>query len=373
MTEKLSEATWTTFTRKQKLDLDDAALVKALAKVDRTPDDRPEPRAQALADVVDEIGRQVAALAKRRKALGDKAFGEAKDKLHALLEAAEALHKEAAKAAAQAAKSDDDDGPAVLTDKLASVLREVRKGERVMQALVAVAGKETVVLVSRSAISPARGKLLKDQMINPSGLKFIRGECLFEKGVVTFAVQAPSSGLAKKIGSAVLVQTGLRMKVRVRGEDPNDVDQDGEDEESTPATSAARPAEPSPKAPPPSPAPTAPRSETPPSATASAAPAAAARADALAKWTTQRTAAVAALKAVAAKIASARHPSSAKAIVEIQAVIRNLTAAPSTLQQVTELQKWLGTDDVVDEVCTLAHDVRTPLLAALAGLRAHVA
>ena len=36
------------------------------------------------------------------------------------------------------------------------------------------------------------GKLLKEQMTSASGLKFIRGECLFEKDAMTFVVQAPA-------------------------------------------------------------------------------------------------------------------------------------------------------------------------------------
>ena len=72
------------------------------------------------------------------------------------------------------------------------------------------------------------------------------------------------------------------------------------------------------------------------------------------RWQKQRTEAAAKLKSVAARIAAAKHPSSAKAILEIQAVIKNLTPEPSTLQQVTELQNYLGSDDIVQDVCELA-------------------
>ena len=47
MAEKFSEATWTAFSKKQKLDLRDAPLVKALAKFDKTSEDKPEPRLDA--------------------------------------------------------------------------------------------------------------------------------------------------------------------------------------------------------------------------------------------------------------------------------------------------------------------------------------
>ncbi len=92
--------------------------------------------------------------------------------------------------------------------------------------------------------------------------------------------------------------------------------------------------------------------------------------DAMTSWKTRRAAAVTALKAVAAQIAETRHASSARAIIEIQAVVKNLTPEPASLQQVTELQRYLATDDVVTDVCELAEDIRAPLLDALAELRA---
>lgn len=104
---------------------------------------------------------------------------------------------------------------------------------------------------------------------------------------------------------------------------------------------------------------------TPATATESAEDRKLALADAMTDWKARRAAAVTSLKAVAGKIAGAKHASSTKAILEIQAVIKNLTAEPATLQQVTDLRKWLGTDDVVNDVCELAEDVRTPLMVPL--------
>ncbi|MGM9485110.1 hypothetical protein ACS5PN_28230 [Roseateles sp. NT4] len=96
-------------------------------------------------------------------------------------------------------------------------------------------------------------------------------------------------------------------------------------------------------------------------------------AQALDEWKTRRAAAVTSLKAVATQVASAKHASSAKAIIELQAVIKNLTEAPSTVQQVKELERWLKDDDVVTDVCELAEDIRTPLLGALGKLRDAIA
>jgi hypothetical protein len=437
MAEVLTESTWTGFTKKLKVDLDDATLTKALAKFDKAPQAKPHLRQEALRTVVDEIKKQVTALGKRKKELGDKAFGEVKDKLYALLDAAETLQKEVQRSV-DAGGDDEEESPALLTTKLIPLIREVRKGDLVLQSLVAVAGKETVLLLSRKAISPARGKLLKEQMANPAGLKFVRGDCRFEQNALTFVVQAPAAQLARKIKEALLSQTGLRLKVRVRGEG-GDLEEDGETEEladdgvpkAPPLPGAKVGQAPAAGAPTTQPqdtqadvaaaafnarlaalVPTAKAAgpevrakvseaglaarkrsfddanrlldeaermvEAGPSTdakTASAAPGAgqAAPDDVMVRWKAQRTAAITTLKSVATKIASAKHAKSAKAILEIQAVIKNLTAEPSTQQQVTELQNYLGSDDVVNDVCEMVEDIRTPLLGVLTDLRAQVA
>jgi hypothetical protein len=99
----------------------------------------------------------------------------------------------------------------------------------------------------------------------------------------------------------------------------------------------------------------------------------AARAQALEAWKTRRAAAVSSLKAVATQVAAAKHASSAKAVIELQAVIKNLTPEPASLQQVKDLQRWLADDDVVTDVCELAEDIRTPLLGALDQLHDAIA
>jgi hypothetical protein len=93
----------------------------------------------------------------------------------------------------------------------------------------------------------------------------------------------------------------------------------------------------------------------------------------MADWQAARAVALASLKAVATRIGAAKHASSGKAILEISAVMKNISAAPSSLQQVTELQHYLGSDDVVHDVCDLAEDLRTPLLRVLGRLRAQIA
>jgi hypothetical protein len=103
MADKLSKSTWTAFLKKQKHEIDDAALVKALAAYDATDESKPEPRLGALKAVDAEIGKQVLALAKRKKELGDKPWKEAKDQLDAMLAESERLTREARAAMAAAA------------------------------------------------------------------------------------------------------------------------------------------------------------------------------------------------------------------------------------------------------------------------------
>lgn len=95
--------------------------------------------------------------------------------------------------------------------------------------------------------------------------------------------------------------------------------------------------------------------------------------EALSDWEASRAKALDSFKSVAGAIAAARHASSAKAIMEIKAVMANITAVPNTLKQVTELEHYLQTDDVVNDVCELADDVRKPLLAVLSRLRTQLA
>lgn len=220
----LTEAAWKAFAKQGSYK--DAPLLKALASLDKAGKAGGESELEAL----DEVEKQVDLLRKAHK--GDKKLDDYLSDLDkALARQRKQTEQDLAarrKAEAQAGE-DEEESPALLTTKMIPLLREVRKGDLVLQALIAVAGKETVVLLSRKAISPARGKLLKEQMTNPGGLKFIRGECTLENSALTFIVQAAAGGLAKRLKAALLAQTELRLKVRVRGEDPDDVDEDMEE------------------------------------------------------------------------------------------------------------------------------------------------
>jgi hypothetical protein len=232
----LSEAEWKKFSKGH--DFKDAALIKALQALDKAE----RSGTDVLLKALDEVDRQAQSLLKLHKADKplaaylqdvDKALSKARAATQKAAELAAKQDKEAEKEAAKAQTSEDeeDDNPAVLTTKLVPLLRQLRKGGVVMKAVIAMLGKDTAVLVARRDISPARRKLLAQALGASGGVKYLMAECLFEENAYTFVVKSQAAGLAKKLKAALLDQTELRLKVRVRGEDPNDVDEDGEDEE----------------------------------------------------------------------------------------------------------------------------------------------
>lgn len=227
MAEKaLTESAWKAFSKSG--DYKDAAFVKALAALDKAA----KAGAQAELDALDEIDKQAQTLRKAHKA--DKKLGDYLDDVDKALgkqrKASEDALAAERKAAASSSDDEEEESPALLTSKMVPLVREVKKGGIVLQSLIAVAGKETVVLLSRKVISPARGKLLKEQMEKPAGLKFIRGECTLEDNAITFIVQGQAAGLAKRLKAALLAQVEQRLKIRVRGEDPNDIDEEAEED-----------------------------------------------------------------------------------------------------------------------------------------------
>ncbi|MBL8362833.1 MAG: hypothetical protein JNN18_20265 [Rubrivivax sp.] len=198
------------------------ALLEALAALDKAADDlrKAHKGDKELGNYLDEVGK---AAERERK-------GAEKDR-----KAAEA---EAEVAAAQGAE--DDEGPAVLTTKMVPLVRLAKKGDP-LHTLIAVAGKLTAVMLSRKTISVARRKLLNELLGVSGGVKYIDGNVVLEANVVTFVVQAQAAGLGKRIRQALLEQTGERLKVRVRGLDPNDIDEDiGDDAAAAPGDAAAQ-------------------------------------------------------------------------------------------------------------------------------------
>ena len=222
----LTELEWKKFSKGK--NFKDAAFVKALAALEKARD----PGAKLAA--LDEIEKQADVLRKANKA--DKELTSYLDDTDKAASKDRKLAEFEAKKAAAAAKKDDsgddeEETPTLLTTQMIPLLRQVKKGD-VMHALVATAGKDTAVLLSKRAIAPARRKLLQEYLGVSGGIKYAVGECIWEENAHTFVLQTQASGLARKIKTALLAQTELRCKVRVRGEDPADIDDDGEPVES---------------------------------------------------------------------------------------------------------------------------------------------
>jgi hypothetical protein len=75
------------------------------------------------------------------------------------------------------------------------------------------------------------------------------------------------------------------------------------------------------------------------------------------------------LRTLSKEVDAEKHEESAKAVLELNAVIKNITAEPRTAKQIGDLKKWLSEDDIVADVCELAFDIRKPLLGALSKIQ----
>ncbi|MBV8379399.1 MAG: hypothetical protein JO369_01365 [Paucibacter sp.] len=212
----LTESEWKKFAKGR--DLKDAALLKALAAFEKARE--PADQVEALAAIEKEAD------ALRKFVKGDKDFGAQLDAMDKAIAKEEKAAKAAQKEAEAKESEEEDGGSDLLTTKMIPLLRQVKKGDE-MHALIAVGTKTAATMLARRPISPSRRKLLTEHL-NEGMPKFIVGTCIFELNAYTFVVQSQAAGLAKKLRAALLAQTELRLKVRVRGEDPNDIDDDGE-------------------------------------------------------------------------------------------------------------------------------------------------
>jgi hypothetical protein len=207
----------------------DASLIKALADWGRADSAHLDDQLLSL----DAIEKAAAELLKENK--GDKELvaylAELNKATARTRKVAELAAKESAKESARETvkPEDDDESVAVLTTKMLPLLRQVAKGD-VMHTMLASAGKQLVVLLSRKPIPVSRRKLLADQLESTGGTKYFNGICQLEQNATTFVLTTEVAGLAKRIKAALLQQTGLRVKVRCRSED-GQTDDDGEDEE----------------------------------------------------------------------------------------------------------------------------------------------
>jgi hypothetical protein len=204
MSDKIGEALWKACTRKLKLEveLEDKELLKALARLDKTDERKPEARLEALKDLVKEIPRQVKTLVKLKKQLGDKPFGTLKDQLYAFLDEAETLQKKA-QAALDAEDDEDEDSVASALVDAKLLLKQLnmcrRDPERTMKfAFVDAKGKEQPAMLALHPKMSARTLFAKLQAA--AGVKTgAYGSVWVDGTSLMLQLDKPLSGLVKKV------------------------------------------------------------------------------------------------------------------------------------------------------------------------------
>jgi len=269
----LNDASWKDVLAKNKT-IKDNGLMKSLAEIKKLGDDDYD----AAQKLLDEVVKLASQLKKSKEVSASKDVTKflveltgaaetamrdvAKDKAEAQKEGkakaeADAKKREQSKKGQEEEEGEEEES-ALLTSKMVPLMKAVKRGER-MHAMVATAGKQAVVLLSRKPITPARKKLLADELGVSGGVKYAVGHCFSEHGTLIFELTQEAAGMAKKLKLALLQQTNLRFnKITCRGEDGDDADEeegeeapeeDGDDEESgggraVPGEEAAPPPEP---------------------------------------------------------------------------------------------------------------------------------
>lgn len=224
----LSDSGWKDISSKNKIK--DNGLIKVLADYKRLPDDKHDEVLRSLDEILKLAGqlkkaKDVAAASAASKYVAEVIDAAEADRRVALKAKAEA-DKDKAKAEAEKKakpKEDDDEeeeeSSALLTTKMIPLLKAVKRGE-MMHTMVASAGKQTVVLMSRKPITPARRKLLADELGVSGGIRYSVGHCVNENGATTFVLKTQVAGMAKRLKMALLQQTSMRFpKLSCRGED----------------------------------------------------------------------------------------------------------------------------------------------------------
>jgi hypothetical protein len=97
------------------------------------------------------------------------------------------------------------------------------------------------------------------------------------------------------------------------------------------------------------------------------------RQTAAARWNAARADAVANLQEEIDSVLATHDPDANKAELVLRAVLRQLNAKVETQQQAAEMERYLQQDDVVAEICELAFDLKTPLLAVLGQIKPQLA
>jgi hypothetical protein len=299
--------------------------------------------------------KDAAALISRAGTNFAKAVAAGLDALEAeFAQASQALLKAKKTAKGDEAGGEDDEPASALIDPK-RLLKQLQLCKNDPQRLVNFAylddGRQDPVLVLHPRLA-GRGlmaKLVKDLGIKTGSF----GMLSLDGTVLRLVVEKKYGGLVKRIRIPIRA-CGFKLgKVLLVDEKGQTLDQDQEEDQDAEQAkadgAAAKPA-----------------------ATGGANPKAAPPATSLdvplQAWAKARGDAIVVLKDVAREIAELKDPESGQAVIQISAVVKNLSAEPRTLSQVAQLVRYVGDDDVVSDVSDMANDIRTPLLKALAQL-----
>jgi hypothetical protein len=219
---------------------------------------------------------------------------------------------------------------------LAAMLK-MAKEKRMFFAFV-VKGSDGKLIVSKSKIHP---KQIEEAKKEVGGGTVLKGRCIGPlTGMVFQVVKEVSPALVATLKKVIKRDAGLTVHLEFQlAPDAEAEHEEGESEEGQGLTGA------------------------PTGGTGELSPVG------LRAWTAARGDAVTKLKALAGEIAASKDHDAGPAIILVNAIIKNLTAAPTTLQQVVALEDYLTKDEVVADAC-IAHNIRDPLLSALAACKA---
>jgi hypothetical protein len=110
--------------------------------------------------------------------------------------------------------------PAQLSGRLEALMREIRRGAS-FEALVAIAGRKTVVYVSRVQLAPPHKKLLSTYLKGNGHVKYLVGMCTFDSNLFAFSLAPDFPGISKRIKSALFEQTGRHYAVKANQDNIN--------------------------------------------------------------------------------------------------------------------------------------------------------
>jgi hypothetical protein len=98
---------------------------------------------------------------------------------------------------------------------------------------------------------------------------------------------------------------------------------------------------------------------------------------AAAEWEAKCNAVKESLRSLQREILKAKEGNSEKAVIRLEAVVKNLASQPATQQDVDELARWIGADDVISQVDEpnpwgIAINVRGTLMPVLTAMKAEL-